>query len=155
MGGSLDAAFAATTHRRFWRRDYRRKIYFKMARILRSYHVETGIRSVRTDFRRAVLPLGEFQSRMPIKKTLQAFLSPQRLRELAGPKVYARGEEYLANDHVQPHEHSRDEAIAEVMGSQPYRVELKLTSQGLTADCTCPAMSDYGFCNMRSRLASI
>ncbi len=29
---------------------------------------------------------------MSEKKTLQAFLSPQRLRELAGPKVYARGE---------------------------------------------------------------
>jgi hypothetical protein len=80
------------------------------------------------------------------KQTLQAFLSPQYLRELAGPKVYARGEEYLASDHVQLHEHTRDEAIAEVMGSQPYRVELKLTSNGLTADCTCPAMSDYGFC---------
>ena len=57
---------------------------------------------------------------MPKKQTLQAFLSPQYLRELAGPKVYARGEEYLASDHVQLHEHTRDEAIAEVMGSQPY-----------------------------------
>ena len=83
---------------------------------------------------------------MPKKQTLQAFLSPQYLRELAGPKVYARGEEYLASDHVQLHEHTRDEAIAEVMGSQPYRVELKLMSKGLIADCTCPAMSDYGFC---------
>jgi hypothetical protein len=83
---------------------------------------------------------------MPKKQTLQAFLSPQYLRELAGPKVYARGEEYLASDHVQLHEHTRDEAIAEVRGSQPYRVELKLTSKGLTADCTCPAMSDHGFC---------
>src|SRR3954453_7197099 len=80
------------------------------------------------------------------KQTLQTFLSPQYLRELAGPKVYARGEEYLASDHVQLHEHTRDEAIAEVRGSQPYRVELKLTSKGLTADCTCPAMSDHGFC---------
>src|SRR5215218_9112264 len=83
---------------------------------------------------------------MPKKQTLQAFLSPQYLRELAGPKVYARGEKYLASDHVQLHEHTRDEAIAEVMGSQPYRVELSLTSKGLSADCTCPAMSDYGFC---------
>jgi hypothetical protein len=90
--------------------------------------------------------LEKVQSRMPRKQTLQAFLSPQHLRELAGPKVYARGEEYLANNHVELHEHAQDEAIAEVMGSQPYRVELRLTSQGLTADCTCPAMSDYGFC---------
>jgi hypothetical protein len=86
------------------------------------------------------------QSRMSKKETLQAFLSPQRLRELAGPKVYARGEEYSAGDNVQLHEHTRDEAIGEVMGSQPYRVELKLTSKGLIAECTCPAKSDHGFC---------
>ncbi len=83
---------------------------------------------------------------MSEKETLQAFLSPQRLRELAGPKVYARGEKYFAGDHVQLHEHTRNEAIGEVMGSQPYRVELKLTSKGLIAECTCPAMSDHGFC---------
>ena len=83
---------------------------------------------------------------MSKKETLQVFLSPQRLRELAGPKVYARGEDYFNRDNVHLHEHTRDEAIGEVMGSQPYRVELKLTSKGLIADCTCPAMSDYGFC---------
>jgi len=77
---------------------------------------------------------------MSEKETLQAFLSPQRLRELAGPKVYARGEKYFAGDHVQLHEHTRNEAIGEVMGLQPYRVELKLTSKGLIAECTCPAM---------------
>jgi hypothetical protein len=78
--------------------------------------------------------------------TLQAFLSPQRLHELAGPKVYARGEAYRAGGAIQLHEHTRDEAIGEVTGSQPYRVELKLTPKGLIADCTCPAMSDHGFC---------
>jgi SWIM zinc finger len=83
---------------------------------------------------------------MSKKQTLQAFLSPQRLHDLAGPKVYARGEEYSTSNNVQLHEHTRDEAIAEVMGSQPYRVELKLTFKGLIADCTCPAMSDRGFC---------
>ena len=80
------------------------------------------------------------------KQTLQVFLSLQHLCELAGSKVYARGEEYLASNQVQLHEHTRDKAIAEMVGSQPYRVELKLTSKGLTADCTYPAMSDYGFC---------
>ena len=80
------------------------------------------------------------------KETLQAFLSPERLYELAGPKVYARGEKYVTDGLVQLIEHTRDEAIAEVMGSHPYRAELKLGSKGLTANCTCPAMSDYGFC---------
>lgn len=83
---------------------------------------------------------------MPAKQTLQAFLSRQRLRERAGPKVYARGEAYAAGDHVRLHEHMRNEAIGEVTGTQPYRVELKLTSEGLIADCTCPAMADHGFC---------
>ena len=82
----------------------------------------------------------------PERQTLQDFLSRQRLRDLAGPKVYARGEDYFATDNVQLHEHTRDQAIAEVMGSQPYRVELALTAKGLTADCTCPAMADHGFC---------
>jgi hypothetical protein len=79
-------------------------------------------------------------------ETLQVFLSPQRLHELAGPKVYARGEAYLAGGKVRLHEHTLDEAIGEVTGSQPYRVELKLTPKGLIADCTCPAMADFGFC---------
>jgi uncharacterized Zn finger protein len=83
---------------------------------------------------------------MPPEQTLQSFLSPQRLREMAGPKVYARGENYYNDDNVQLHEHTQDEAIAEVTGSQPYRVELKLTAKGLEADCTCPAISDFGFC---------
>jgi hypothetical protein len=83
---------------------------------------------------------------MSKKETLQAFLSPQRLRELAGPKIYARGEEYFARNNVQLHEHTHDEAIGEVTGSQPYRVELRLASKGLIAECTCPAMSDHGFC---------
>lgn len=86
------------------------------------------------------------QSCMPEKETLQAFLSPQRLRELAGAKVCARGERYSEGDAVQLHEHTHDEAIGEVMGSQPYRVGLRLTSKGLIADCTCPAISDHGFC---------
>ena len=79
-------------------------------------------------------------------RPLLACLSPQRLRELAGPKVYTRGETYVAGGRVQLLEHTRDQAIAEVTGSQPYRVELKSTPRGLIADCTCPAMADHGFC---------
>lgn len=83
---------------------------------------------------------------MSKKETLQAFLSPQRLYEMAGPKVYASGEKYFAAGHVRLLEHNRDQAIAEVAGSQPYRIELKLSSKELTTNCTCPAMSNHGFC---------
>ena len=83
---------------------------------------------------------------MAPQATLQAFLSPQRLRDLAGPKVYARGEDYFTQDKVRLHEHTREEASGEVTGTHPYRVELGLTADGLIADCTCPAMADHGFC---------
>jgi hypothetical protein len=83
---------------------------------------------------------------MPRTQTLQAFLSPQRLLDLAGPKVFARGQDYADDDKVELHQHLQDHAIGEVTGTHPYRVELQLTPKGLVADCTCPAMSDYGFC---------
>ena len=83
---------------------------------------------------------------MPRKQTLQAFLSRARLRELAGPKVYPRGEAYLAEGAVRLREHAPARALGEVRGSHPYRVELRLTPKGLDAECTCPAMSEFGFC---------
>jgi len=80
-------------------------------------------------------------------KTLQSYLSANLLRELAGPKVYMRGSDYYEQNCVDLLEHSALEAVAEVEGAHPYRVKLKLTPKGLEADCTCPAMSDYGvFC---------
>jgi hypothetical protein len=83
---------------------------------------------------------------MPARKTLQSYLSPQRLRTLAGDKVFARGEAYAVGGQVHLLEHTAEEAVGEVMGTHPYRVELQLKSEGLVADCTCPAMSDCGFC---------
>src|SRR4051812_37993599 len=83
---------------------------------------------------------------MTARATLQSYLSPQRLRALAGAKVYARGEAYAAAGQVRILEHTTDEAIGEVTGSHPYRVELQLKPKGLAADCTCPAMADFGFC---------
>jgi hypothetical protein len=79
-------------------------------------------------------------------KTLQSYLTAELLRDLAGPKVYMRGSDYCEQNCVDLLVHTALEAVAEVKGSHPYRVELKLTSKGLKADCTCPAMSDYGFC---------
>ena len=83
---------------------------------------------------------------MPSSKTLQSYLSASLLRELAGPKVYVRGSDYYEQNCVDLLEHTVLEAVAEVEGSHPYRVELKLAAKGLEADCTCPAMSDFGFC---------
>ena len=107
----------------------------------------TRKREVNGEGQRKTLHIFEkVRSRMSKKATLQAFLSSQHLLALAGPRVHARGEAIFAGDNVQLHEHTRDEAIGEVTGSQPYRVALRLTSNGLIAECTCPAMADRGFC---------
>ena len=52
----LNACFRGHDDWSFCRRDYRRKIHFKMARIAALYHIETGIRHDSTDHRPAVLP---------------------------------------------------------------------------------------------------
>ncbi len=83
---------------------------------------------------------------MASARTLQSFLSERYLREWAGEKVYVRGENYYAEDCVRLRHHSPHEAVAEVEGSHPYRVEWKLAGPSATADCTCPAMADYGYC---------
>ncbi len=66
---------------------------------------------------------------------------------MAGEKVYARGEDYYHGGHVDLLFHDVHEAAAEVQGSHPYRVDFSLSEQGeIQADCTCPAMADWGFC---------
>jgi hypothetical protein len=77
---------------------------------------------------------------------LIALLSSSRLLEEAGEKVFYRGKAYYDEGAVSVVYHAPLEAVAEVEGSQPYRVELKNQKGTLEADCTCPAMSEWGFC---------
>jgi hypothetical protein len=83
---------------------------------------------------------------MTQQHTLQAFLSSRYLREWAGDKVFSRGEDYYYENCVKLLEYMPQQAVAEVEGSQPYRVEWKLVGPTAMADCTCPAMAQYGFC---------
>jgi len=83
---------------------------------------------------------------MAQQHTLQAFLSSRYLCEWAGDKVFSRGEDYYYENCVKLLEHTPQQAIAEVEGTQPYRVEWKLVGPTAMADCTCPAMGQYGFC---------
>lgn len=83
---------------------------------------------------------------MPESRTLQSFLSHRKLQEFAGNKVYARGEEYYEQGCVNMLYHTKETAVAEVQGTHPYRAELKLAGSTMKADCTCPAIVDYGFC---------
>ena len=80
------------------------------------------------------------------RATLRRYLSKQRLQALSGPKVYPRGREYYENGRVELKQHTLDSAIGEVRGSLSYRVELKLSGAGLSADCTCPATAIHEFC---------
>ncbi len=79
-------------------------------------------------------------------KSLQSFLSPERLLKLAGQKVYERGAAYHATSRVRLRHHFTTQAMGIVLGTQPYRVELTLQNNELEAGCTCPAMLDFGFC---------
>lgn len=80
-------------------------------------------------------------------KTLKFFLSKEKLQELAGEKVYARGVDYHAKDCVELLFYAPCRAAAEVHGTHPYRVDFSVSeNRNLEADCTCPAMHDWGFC---------
>lgn len=75
------------------------------------------------------------------------FLSEKYLRETAGDKAYARGQNYYNEGRVQIISHIKYSFVAEVEGSFPYRTRFSFNPNGqFYADCTCPAMYNDGFC---------
>lgn len=78
--------------------------------------------------------------------TLRSLLSISYLHEWAGDRVFQRGKAYFGENRVKIKHFSENQAVAEVEGVQPYRVEWTLEGKRVTADCTCPAMFQYGFC---------
>ncbi len=73
--------------------------------------------------------------------------SLRALRRAAAPDLFARGEEYFAQERVRglvvdP----GGAAAATVRGSADYRVRLSLERGALSATCTCPFAADRGFC---------
>jgi len=68
------------------------------------------------------------------------------IRELAGEKVFARGEAYHRDGQVEILAVEPGRVLAQVAGTEDYRA--KLTGQGKNFDgeCTCPAFEDWGFC---------
>jgi uncharacterized Zn finger protein len=69
-----------------------------------------------------------------------------RLRELAGAKVFARGEEYYEDDQVELLTIEPKRVLARVSGSEDYRTELKGRGADIDGWCSCPAYTDWGFC---------
>src|SRR5574338_154422 len=68
------------------------------------------------------------------------------LRELAGDKVFARGNEYKEDGRVEIVSIDRLRVLARVVGSEIYRSELRGTGKKFSGSCSCPAFSDWGFC---------
>jgi hypothetical protein len=68
------------------------------------------------------------------------------LRELAGEKVFARGEAYYRDGQVEILTVEPGRVLAQVTGTEDYRTELKGKGKDIHGECSCPAWEDWGFC---------
>lgn len=68
------------------------------------------------------------------------------LRRRVGPKVFARGETYHRDGHVILLAIEPARVLAQVEGSEDYRVELTGRGKTLGGACSCPAFEDQGTC---------
>ncbi|HET6618670.1 MAG TPA: SWIM zinc finger family protein [Dongiaceae bacterium] len=82
----------------------------------------------------------------PMTKKPQPRFDPDKVRALAGDRSFARGDAYHRGGHVNILSLSADRVLAEVTGTERYRVELSGHGRTIDGSCTCPAFEDYGFC---------
>ena len=68
------------------------------------------------------------------------------LKGRAGETVFARGQAYHRDGHVLILAVESHRVLAEVQGSEDYRVELTGRGASIAGRCTCPAFEDRGFC---------
>ena len=68
------------------------------------------------------------------------------LRQQAGAKVFARGEEYHRDGQVDLLSVERNRVLAQVTGSEDYRIVLTRRGKEIGGECSCPAFRDRGFC---------
>lgn len=73
-------------------------------------------------------------------------LSPAKLKKLAGPAVFARGEAYFNSAAVSRMKVIDDVLSARVTGSHPYAVKLWEEDGGIEYECSCPQGEDGNFC---------
>ena len=76
----------------------------------------------------------------------QTRFDPDALRDLAGGKVFARGEAYHRDGQVQLLIIEPERVLAQVAGSEDYRTELRGRGRNIDGECSCRAFEDYGFC---------
>lgn len=68
------------------------------------------------------------------------------LRELAGEKVFARGQAYHGAGQVDILALEPGRVLAQVAGTEDYRTVLKGRGAKIEGECSCPAFEDWGFC---------
>jgi uncharacterized Zn finger protein len=70
----------------------------------------------------------------------------ETLRDLAGEKVFARGEVYYRSGHVEILSIESARVLARVAGTEDYRTVLTGRGKAIDGECSCPAFEDFGFC---------
>lgn len=73
-------------------------------------------------------------------------IPPTALRDLAGPKVFARGEAYFSEGRVRLLSVDERRVLASVIGSETYRAELRWHGPRWSGVCDCRAYEDASFC---------
>ena len=76
----------------------------------------------------------------------QSRFSIDALRDLAGDKVFARGEAYHLDGQVQILAIEPKRVLAQVAGTEDYRTELTGRGRDIGGHCSCPAFRDWGVC---------
>ncbi|MBL4800365.1 MAG: hypothetical protein JKY45_00640 [Emcibacter sp.] len=79
-------------------------------------------------------------------KDLARLLDPDHLRHLAGEVFFGRGQEYFTNGAVRSLRHLDAGIDARVLGTETYRVRMKVQEGELEYDCDCPVGRDALFC---------
>jgi len=75
------------------------------------------------------------------------------LRQIAGEKVFARGEAYHRDGQVVLLRIERDRVVGQVAGTEDYRTEILGRGKKIAGECSCPAYEDWGFCKHMVALA--
>lgn len=68
------------------------------------------------------------------------------LRDLAGDKVFARGQAYHRDGQVAIRTIEPRRILAHVAGTEDYRTEVIGRGEDIGGECSCPAFEDLGFC---------
>jgi uncharacterized Zn finger protein len=68
------------------------------------------------------------------------------LRELAGDKVFVRGQAYHRDGQVEILAIEPGRVLAQVAGTEDYRTEVTGRGEDIGGECSCPAFEGWGFC---------